>query len=164
MKKLFVSQPMNRRNREEILAEREKAVKAAVEELGEEAEVIDSYFGDVPEGTSPLALLGKSIELLSEADVVYFAPDWIRARGCVIEHSCAEAYGIKCIYAPGNKSISVQEKKDNTGERLEEQYDILRKIEDSTVATMDYSNAAEISKQIVELISFMEFRKNREME
>lgn len=45
----------------------------------------------------PLWFLGKSIELLSTADLVYFAKGWETARGCIIEHSCAVAYMVKTI-------------------------------------------------------------------
>ena len=44
MKKLFISQPMKGKTDEEILAVREKAIKSATEHLGEEVEVIDSFF------------------------------------------------------------------------------------------------------------------------
>ena len=97
MKKLFISQPMRGKTNEEILEARQKAVKAAEEFLGEEVEVIDSFFQDAPVDAKPLWFLGKSIELLSAADVVYFAEGWGDARGCRIEWVCAEAYGIPCI-------------------------------------------------------------------
>ena len=45
MKKLFISQPMRGKTDEEILAERADAVQAARDALGEEVEVIDSFFG-----------------------------------------------------------------------------------------------------------------------
>ncbi len=48
MKKLFISQPMRGKSNEEIIAEREKAVKAAAEKLGEPVEAIDSFFKDAP--------------------------------------------------------------------------------------------------------------------
>lgn len=44
MKRLFISQPMNDKTKEEVLEERENAVKRAEEILGEKVEVIDSYF------------------------------------------------------------------------------------------------------------------------
>lgn len=43
MKKLFISQPMSNKTEEEILSEREEAIRAAKELLGEDIEVIDSY-------------------------------------------------------------------------------------------------------------------------
>lgn len=48
MKKLFISQPMRGKSNEEIIVEREKAVKSAAEKLGEPVEVIDSFFKDAP--------------------------------------------------------------------------------------------------------------------
>lgn len=99
MKKLFISQPMRGKSDEEILMEREKAIKAAEELVGEPVEVIDSFFQNAPADAKPLWFLGKSLELLSSADVAYFAPGWKDARGCVIEHDCAISYGIKSIVA-----------------------------------------------------------------
>ena len=62
-------------------------------------EVIDSFFQEAPADAKPLWFLGKSLELLSGADVAYFAQGWEDARGCVIEHESALAYGIKSIVA-----------------------------------------------------------------
>lgn len=99
MKKLFISQPMRGKTDEEIKAERAKAVEAASELVGEPVEVIDSFFQGAPVGVKPLWFLGKSLELLADADVAYFAPGWNDARGCIIEHDCAITYGIKSIVA-----------------------------------------------------------------
>lgn len=97
MKKLFIPQPMKGKSDEEILREREKAIAKAKETLGEEVELIDSFFQSAPADARPLWFLGKSLELLSTADIAYFAPGWEVARGCKIEHICAEEYGIKTI-------------------------------------------------------------------
>lgn len=98
MKKLFISQPMRGKSNDEIIAEREKAVKAAAEKLGEPVEVIDSFFKDAPATAAPLWFLGKSLEALARADIIYFCPGWDTARGCKIEHQCAVEYGIERIY------------------------------------------------------------------
>lgn len=95
MKKLFISQPMKGKTTEEILKEREKAIKKAKEILGEDVEVIDNYF--VIYNGKPLHYLAKSIEFLADADIAYFADGWVGARGCIIEHMCAKQYGIKII-------------------------------------------------------------------
>ncbi|MBQ8249080.1 MAG: DUF4406 domain-containing protein, partial [Clostridia bacterium] len=58
---------------------------------------IDSFLKNAPVEANPLWFLGKAIQLLSEADVVYFAKGWEQARGCRIENNCARAYGIKLI-------------------------------------------------------------------
>lgn len=97
MKKLFISQPMNGKADEEILAEQKVAIKAAEELLREPVEVIDSFFRSAPVGAKPLWFLGKSLELLSDADIAYFAKDWQKARGCKIERECAVEYGIPRI-------------------------------------------------------------------
>lgn len=97
MKKLFISQPMRGKTDEEILAERERAIKNAVECLREPVEVIDSFFQSAPVDAKPLWYLGESLKLLAEADVAYFVYDWENARGCVIENICAGKYGIKTI-------------------------------------------------------------------
>lgn len=97
MKKLFISQPMNDKTDEEILEVRQKAIESAERNLGERVEVIDSFFQSAPADASPLWFLGKSIELLSTADVAYFANGWENARGCKIENTCAIEYGIDTI-------------------------------------------------------------------
>lgn len=97
MKKLFISQPMKGKTDEEILAVRNKAIASAEKHLGEKVEVIDSFFQSAPADAKPLWFLGKSIELLSNADVAYFAKGWDEARGCKIEHECALQYGIDII-------------------------------------------------------------------
>ncbi|RHK37086.1 DUF4406 domain-containing protein [Anaerobutyricum hallii] len=97
MKKLFISQPMRGKTDEEILETREKAIKKAEKQVGEPVEVIDSFFQSAPVGAKPLWFLGKSLELLSSADIAYFAKGWEEARGCKIENTCAVEYGITVI-------------------------------------------------------------------
>jgi hypothetical protein len=97
MKKLFISQPMRGKTDEEILAERKKAIESAERNLGEPVEVIDSFFQNAPTDARPLWFLGKSLELLSTADIAYFAKGWEDARGCRIENQCAIEYGIEVI-------------------------------------------------------------------
>lgn len=97
MKKLFISQPMRGKTDEEILAERKKAIEIAERNLGEPVEVIDSFFQNAPADARPLWFLGKSLELLSTADIAYFAKGWEDARGCRIENQCAIEYGIEVI-------------------------------------------------------------------
>ena len=100
MKKIFISQPMKDKTDEQILKERERAVSVVKEKFnGEDVEIIDSFFQSAPHDAKPLWFLGKSLELLADADVAYFAPGWDDARGCIIEHDCAIAYGIKSIIA-----------------------------------------------------------------
>ncbi len=105
MKKLFISQPMRGKTDKQIKLEREDAIAKAKDVLGEEVEIIDSYFEEYNpnNGCIPMKYLAKSIELLADADIVYFANGWQDARGCKIEHDCAVAYGIDWIY--GNEIL-----------------------------------------------------------
>ena len=93
--KIFISQPMKGLSEEEIRPNREKAIKKIKSLYGDDVEIIDSYIDD--EGT-PLWCLGKSIELLSTADVAYFLKGWNTARGCRIEYMCADNYGIGAYF------------------------------------------------------------------
>lgn len=99
MIKLFISQPMNGKTEGEILKERETAIEIAKEKLNDEVEVLDTFF-DLEDGKKSLHYLAKSIEFLADADVVYFAEGWDKARGCRLEHMCALAYGVRCLYPP----------------------------------------------------------------
>ena len=65
MKKIFISQPMRDKTDEQIKKERERAVKAIEEKIGEQVEIIDSFFEKAPHNAKPLWFLGKSFELLS---------------------------------------------------------------------------------------------------
>lgn len=95
MKKLFISQPMRGRSDEEILKERKTLIEKAKQKFDDEVEILDSFFSNY--NGNALGFLGKSIELLSNADVALFGVDWESARGCRIEHKCCEEYGIEII-------------------------------------------------------------------
>lgn len=97
MKKLFISQPMRGLSDEEILKEREIAIEAAKKRLGDDVEVVESFFYDAPVDVKPLWYLGESLKILSTADVAFFAKGWEKARGCRIENTCAKEYGIETI-------------------------------------------------------------------
>lgn len=102
MKKLFVSQPMRDKTEEQILGERTRAVKEAQKELGEDVEIIDSYFKEYPSmglkgDVKSVWCLGKSIALLAQADIAYFVKGWQNYRGCRIEHAVCKEYKITTI-------------------------------------------------------------------
>lgn len=75
----------------------QKIIDIVTEKFGE-VEVIDSFFESAPHDAKPLRFLGKSLELLSNADIAYFAKDWDKYRGCKIEYTCANEYGIDVIH------------------------------------------------------------------
>lgn len=93
--KIFISQPMKGLSEKEIKSNREKAIRKIKSLYGDDAEIIDSYMEG---GGAPLWYLGKSIELLSIADVAYFLKGWNKARGCRIEYMCASNYGIGAYF------------------------------------------------------------------
>ena len=70
MKKPCIAQPMRGKTDEEILAVRSDATQAAKDAVGEDVEVIESFFQNAPAAARPLWFLGKSLELLATADVV----------------------------------------------------------------------------------------------
>ena len=97
MKKVFISMPMNGHTNEYIEARRTEIANILPELLGEEIEIIDSFFKDAPYDAKPLYFLGESLKLLSTADVAYFDTGWELARGCQIEHKCAVNYDIEKV-------------------------------------------------------------------
>lgn len=99
-KKIFISQPMKDKTDDFIRAEREKAISLAKDKIGEDAEVLDTFFQDFDASeikNKPLAFLSRSLSFLADADVAVFASGWADARGCRIEHQCAVDYGIDVI-------------------------------------------------------------------
>lgn len=91
--KIFISQPMKGRTDEEIMQERADIM---AKWTNKSVEFIDSFFCEP--GKNFTDSLGKSISLMSDADLVVFAPRWENARGCRIEHQVARDYGIQVSY------------------------------------------------------------------
>lgn len=103
--KAMLSQPMAGKTEEEIVVTRERAIKA-LQEKG--YEVINTLFTDEWYSKEkmeergvvqiPLCFLAKSLESMSLCDVAYFCKGWRQARGCLIEHEVAKAYGLTVLY------------------------------------------------------------------
>ena len=91
--KIFISQPMKDRTAEEIMQERDDIM---AKWTNKSVVFIDSYFCEP--GKNSTDSLGKSISLMSDADLVVFAPGWENARGCRIEHEVAKEYEIPIAY------------------------------------------------------------------
>ena len=91
--KIFISQPMKDRTTEEIMRERDEIM---AKWTNKSVEFIDSFFCEP--GKNSTDSLGKSISLMSDADLVVFAPGWENARGCKVEHQVAGYYGIPVSY------------------------------------------------------------------
>ena len=105
MMKAMLSQPMAGKTDEEIIATREKAIKA-LEARG--YEIVNTLFTDEWYNREnmekrgvvqiPLCFLAKSLENMSLCHAVYFCKGWELARGCRLEHDAAVAYGLTVIY------------------------------------------------------------------
>ena len=101
----MLSQPMAGKTDEEIIATRERAIKA-LEARG--YEIVNTLFTDEWYSREnmekrgvvqiPLCFLAKSLENMSLCHAVYFCKGWEQARGCKIEHDAAVAYGLEIIY------------------------------------------------------------------
>lgn len=117
---VFISQPFYERDAEEVMAEREKIFSDFVK-WNEEAKVflsngeyvlIDNYHKqNIPQDAGRLWCLGDSIQLMDRADVIIFAPEWDRAKGCLIERRIANVYSIPmAFYNPATFSAIEEEK------------------------------------------------------
>lgn len=89
---IMISQPMRGKPNEQIREERKYLIKE-LEDAGHK--VIDTIISeDAPKDSDEaIYYLSKSIEMMSKVDGVVFMPGWQQARGCVIEHEIACAYG-----------------------------------------------------------------------
>lgn len=54
MRRLFISQPMNGKTNEEIKEERENIISFVKDRLGNNLELIDSFFENAPHDAQPL--------------------------------------------------------------------------------------------------------------
>ena len=89
--KLFISQPMVDKTDEFIKEERKNAIEYAKKTLGEDIEIVDSFFEGAPHDAKPLWFLGKSFQLLSTADVTLFIGEWKKYRGKIMRKYGARA-------------------------------------------------------------------------
>ena len=97
MIRLFISQPMSGRTDDEILTERHNAITIVKMLLGNEIEVLDTFFTDFDQNAKPLSYLARSIDILAKAGIACFVRGWEYSRGCKIEYQCAINYGIPVI-------------------------------------------------------------------
>jgi hypothetical protein len=95
--------------REQIEANR-AAVVAELTAAGHE--IVDSFVADeTPTGNAALDCLGKSFQIIAQADAVYFMEGWEQARGCKMEYAACRAYGIAILPNPhiGRESQELSE-------------------------------------------------------
>lgn len=104
--RVFISQPMNGRTREECITERELYYEAFKKWLMANTNdfkfdlfsLIENYDKpNAPENAPRLWYLADSLKLMADADYVVFVPGWKKAKGCKIEMLCCKLYGIPYI-------------------------------------------------------------------
>lgn len=102
--KIFISQPMRNKTDTEILAERERAIKAAKAKWGDDVEALESFFQVAPAEAKPLWFLGESLKVMADADAVIMCEKGVvAARGCRMEFHAADEYGIPIYYMVGDE-------------------------------------------------------------
>ena len=96
--KVYISQLINDRDLDMVIRERNQIMEH-VRKLYPDAEEIESLFWsyDIESKNLPLKMLGMSLELMAEADLVVFADCWSLGRDCKIEHEAALQYGLKIL-------------------------------------------------------------------
>lgn len=106
--KVFVSQPMNGKSHDDILAERKRCIGILSDMLGIPCSRIDvvnpiaRYIADDDERVNKLGYdladpprvwwLGQAIQEMVAADIFVFEEGYIEAKGCVIEHHVQSLY------------------------------------------------------------------------
>lgn len=99
--KVFISMGMKSKSTEQVRVEMLK-VFAQIKERFPYAELIDSVIEgadkDIAVKGDSIGIwyLGKSLQMLAEADIVFFVNNYKEFRGCSIEREVAEKYGKIC--------------------------------------------------------------------
>lgn len=107
--KIFISQPMRGKTDAEILAERERAIKAAKAKWGDDVEVLESFFRGAPTEAKPLLFLGESLKVMADADVVIMCEKSTAARWCRTEFYVAYEYDVPIFHMIGDKILDERE-------------------------------------------------------
>lgn len=105
IKKAMISQPMRGMTYEEIQQVRDSATKT-LEKQGYNVVHVPLINGsslvsqmDKKGVVKPsLYLLANALDIMSCCHSAYFCKGWKEARGCLIEHQAAKAYGLEIIY------------------------------------------------------------------
>lgn len=96
MKKVFISVPMHGRSDDDV----RKDFQKVMDELGSGYELADTLVEEEsPPCKNPrLWYLGRSIQLMCDADIIVFIGEWMEAHGCCVEHAAALEYGLPILY------------------------------------------------------------------
>ena len=116
-KKVFISQPMSGLDEKEILSTRKKEIKE-INRLIDDAIIVGEYktndkrefFESVCKDPKyekrnwDIYWLGRSIEELAQADMLWLCDGWEYSKGCNIELECAIQYGLEISYPPERRN------------------------------------------------------------
>ena len=94
--RVYISQPTIGKTEAEIARTTRVLMERAKKRFGE-VELLEVKLCGIPEDAQPLWFLGKALETMSQADVVYFANGWEKSKRCRLENQCAMAYGLNII-------------------------------------------------------------------
>ena len=108
--KVFVSQPMSGKTREETEQVYQDAVADIRERIrsteNDPLEILSTRNYILPKQLSRgrnenIATLSHAIQVMSMADAVYFCEGAEQSRGCTVEHAVAKVYGIPILRPEG---------------------------------------------------------------
>ena len=101
--KVFISQPMNGKTKEEILKTRFEIIESVRRfyKYSYDLDFIDNYIDCMPATSErdSIKMLGVSLIHLADADAAVFCEGWKTARGCRVEYECAKEYGMTILEA-----------------------------------------------------------------
>lgn len=97
--KVFIAHKMSGLTEKEVANIRRKARTYLMEKYKNDIVILDNYHhDDAPKDAGRLWHLGKSIQLLEQADAVYFVKGrWMNAKGCWVERFIAFIYRLRTL-------------------------------------------------------------------
>lgn len=141
--------PMDGMDNDYIVDRLEKHKTLLEKLMSTEFELIDSCVTEIPDDGINYGAwyLGKSITLMSQADLVYFVDGWSESRGCRLEHLIAEDYGIKCVY----EKSEIVKYRWGTVNKISDAIGVLCNVKDKLLLQDRQIEAAVVEKKIKEL-------------
>lgn len=119
--KVFISQPMNGASMQDVRRERanflsvwkEIQFSLGFEEINRGVHIIDSFLENFnpnadDDNSRSIKFLAKSLEIMADADIVYFACDPSKSRGCKIEYEVAKAYSKRIVIRTSDISFLIE--------------------------------------------------------
>lgn len=101
---VYIAQLMRGRENDEIFQERQEAIDRIEDimkhmDIDESLEVVDSFDPNFCDGKHPIYCLGRSVQMIPQADFIYFCENSEEGRGCKIEMAIADEYNFPAVYA-----------------------------------------------------------------